>query len=833
MRVLLFALLVFVPLATAFAQDEELAARDSLSLDVVKRYLDSREVTDATVSQTRPNSLDACRPAVARTQFACGECETGLQNDFNGILAELTGAPASANGRWDGSFSDIKSMRDNWPDGQPVSVETTLARIRASFLANTPGPEPKRLNYMIIGESESLQPSSITGGRMNPRIAIKSPNSELWVTFNTDPTSAAYQTLEVMRWNGQEAKYEFTELNFGRRPDAPASNNPNDPHFQVPPASPRSVDGTGDRCVACHKEDSRPNFETYRAWSGIVPSRDDMLEATQPGGREMGMDGRAYLSFMDRVANAPANDRLAMLDIPVDDNVQMAGRTPAVSTLSRPAQLAAIRARFQEAGYYRIPHSPYRTDFNVSSNFDSKTALLAGTSQLSFDQLSGQNMCRISDRLMDDPDYDKFRWMAAGIAYCDSAHTNPAAWMPPAYQDRVRNFYAARPDAMLYDLTQKGPAPRSRAVRAMEFPEVMDLIRQDTSINHSRANEFKTERHQRMGEAYLREVEGRTPAQATTEAQAFATTFSSDVRSDTFHAIGDDGGVNGVKEGHGSHISAFRALLAPLGINVGEWSMMRGNNGEREYNSLAFSDQFELLFQQEALEATKREAEAAGNPNFCATLQERSLAELAKVNEMDFADEAQPSVVALNDQVDANLASYCNQPLEGDVNVAPMQDLVRVNQAILNPVARENFVVCIGCHGAESYNSGVEFEGMSQLSSGDSWTDESWAQFNSYMQTAVARNGRPMGLRIVEKLRAQVPMPPNGWNVPGETPEQKLINDRERREILASYVRFTYFLTPGGVGREQLCNAINNGEVRLPRANPSETSTPTPQAGSR
>lgn len=834
MRYLLSTLFLLVTSSSLLAQDEDIATRDSLSPAIVQKYLDRRGEVDAAVTESRPNSLDGCRPAgVGREQFACGECETALQDDFNGILADLTGSSRTANGRWDGAFSDIKTMRDNWPNGQPVNVETTLARIRQSFLENTPGPEPKRLNYMIIGESESLQPSSISGGRMNPRIAIKSPNSELWVTFNTDPTSAAYQTLEVMRWNGQEAKYEFTELNFGRRADTPPSNDPNDPHFQVPSASPRSVDGTGNRCVACHKEDSRPNFETYRAWSGIVPSRDDMLEATEQGGREMGMDGRAYLSFMDRVANAPAGDRLAMLDIPVDDMVQMAGRTPAVSTLSRPAQLAAIRARFQEAGYYRIPHSPYRTDFDVASNFDGKTALLAGASQLSFDQLSGQNMCRISDRLMDDPDYDKFRWMAAGIAFCPSASSNPASWMPPAYQDRVRNYFAARPDAMLYDLAQKGQAPTSRAARAMGFPQVMDLIQKDTTENHSRANGFKTERHQRMGEAFLTEVERLTPAQARTEASAFATTFKSDERSDTFHAIGDDGGVNGVPEGHAPHISAFRALLSPLGINVGEWSMMRGSNGEREYNSLAFSDQFALLFQQEALEATKRLAEAEGGANYCATLQQRSLAELGKVSEMDFEDEAQPSVVAMNDQVDANLAAYCNQPLEGDVNVEPMQDLVRVNQALLGPAAKDNFAVCIECHGAESYNSGVEFEGMAQLSPGDKWTDESWEQFNRYMQTAVARNGRPMGLRIVEKLRAQVPMPPNGWTVPGETPAQKETNDRERREILASYVRFTYFLTPGGQGREQLCNAINNGEVRMPRPNPVETTTPTPQAGPR
>ena len=74
-----------------------------------------------------------------------------------------------------------------------------------------------KLNYLVIGESESLQASSMKDGKMNPRIMLKSPNSELMVTFNTDPTAKGYKTIEVMRWNGKQGRYEFQEINFGEK----------------------------------------------------------------------------------------------------------------------------------------------------------------------------------------------------------------------------------------------------------------------------------------------------------------------------------------------------------------------------------------------------------------------------------------------------------------------------------------------------------------------------------------------------------------------------------------------------------------------------------------
>lgn len=121
------------------------------------------------------STLDSCRSRNSEN-FACGECETPLQDDFTNLLSQLTGQPKGA--RWSDGFNGEAPIASKFPDGSPVTLEATLARIKDMMKSNNP-EGGNGLNYMVIGESESLQDTSIRDGKMYPRIAIKSPNSEL------------------------------------------------------------------------------------------------------------------------------------------------------------------------------------------------------------------------------------------------------------------------------------------------------------------------------------------------------------------------------------------------------------------------------------------------------------------------------------------------------------------------------------------------------------------------------------------------------------------------------------------------------------------------------
>lgn len=112
--------------------------------------------------------------------FNCGECDTNIQNDFNKILTDITDATPTE--RW----SDLGKTQDNSNIKMKpgVTLEDTLQKIIDMMKKGNPAGENK----------------------INPRIMVKIPNSELIVTFNTNPDDQGSKTLEIMRWNGKEGK---------------------------------------------------------------------------------------------------------------------------------------------------------------------------------------------------------------------------------------------------------------------------------------------------------------------------------------------------------------------------------------------------------------------------------------------------------------------------------------------------------------------------------------------------------------------------------------------------------------------------------------------------
>ncbi len=800
------------------------------------------------------STLDSCRDRNS-ANFACGECETPLQDDFTDLLSQITGQPAGD--RWSDGFNNESPMRTQFPDGSPVNLENTLSRIKDMMKSNNP-EGGNGLNYMVIGQSESLQDTTMRDGKMYPRIAIKSPNSELWVTFNTDPTSAAYQTLEVMRWNGKDAKYDFIELDFGQNnPENPAANRP------------AKFDGTGQKCVACHKEpDSRPNWETYRAWSGIVPSRDDMIEQdarhghpVTEGEAPIGMDGRAYVSFLEQVVDTKegrnitpgADRRLGLLDIPIDDRIQFAGRTPPVSSLPPRAQLDAIRTQVsQNDGFYRIPHFPYKGTGGGGSgiaNFDLKTADYAGPSQLAFDQLSGQNFCRISQRLIEDDDYDNFKWVVAGIAQCNAA-SNLEDWVPESYRAEIGRYFSANPNVLFNDLASGGQLPPAAQTANMDFAQVTDLLARDTQRNFERADGFKRDRHQTMGVEFLTQVETdrqREPGAAQTEAEYFSSQFTAPVRYyPQFHAIGDAGGVNGVENASAEEIVGLRAVLEPLGVDPGQWSMMRGPNSERDYDSLAFSDQFPLLFGQRAILRAYNEDilrdPAAQDPaaqgpyglNRCEALRIASNRTLSTIRVTP-----QPQA----NQVDITLAAAC-RGLDGLPDVVALTQSIEAARTPMIPRAQELFGRCVRCHGGSdpSATPFVGMEGMTTTTNqnpttppaaGTSvetvtpWTEDAWQRFNVFLASGMSETaGTSMGEEIVRRLNNQS-MPSGGWRVHGESQADKLANDTARRAELATYVSLTAALAENGdIARRALCERFNNAARGTTGEQPDAATTP-------
>lgn len=125
-----------------------------------------------------------------------------------------------------------------------------------------------------------------------------------------------------------------------------------------------------------------------------------------PSGK-MDIAGRSYLSFLNRIKNSKqnpvgANKRLSFLEIPGE------GQTD-------DEKLTNIKKSVASQGFFRVPHYPQA---NKLGNYSIKTADLAGSSHLGFDQLSGQNMCKIVTDLKKNPNFDKFKYAIVGIMNC-------------------------------------------------------------------------------------------------------------------------------------------------------------------------------------------------------------------------------------------------------------------------------------------------------------------------------------------------------------------------------------------------------------------------------
>ncbi len=771
---------IFLLLTLISLRSQEVLAQDAPELSPEQIKFDESEDSGS-------SSLNAnCRPDGSK--LACGECEQGLQNQFNDLIADITGQP-KAGDHWSDSFGGKASIKPG------VTLESTLARIKDMMKSNNPAGG-NGLNFIVIGESESLQPTTVRDGKMYPRIALKSPNSELWVTFNTDPKEPTYSTLEIMRWNGKEAKYEFMELDF----------NPNKRH----------MDGTGEKCISCHKQpDPRPNWDTYRAWSGVVPSRDDMLEMhakdneyVEGADRKVGTDGRAYLSFLDQVVTAKEttpNDRLAMLDIPIDNQVQFMSRTPVVTDLTPREQVEMIRRQTEEKGFYRIPHYPFKDGLG-QSNFDVKTAAYTGPSQAAFDQMSGQNFCRISQRLKEHPDYNKFKYYLAALGE-DSCKSNMLSgeqmesWIPESYRAKIVDHFSANPAVSLRNLNQV-----RKPTSFNSFQGLVKRLNEDTKENHSQADRFKIQRHTRFLQSYLGNVENQAPQVAQQEAQYFSQTLTAPQHGG-FHAISDYGGVNGVGESAGEEISSLRAILSPIGIDVGQWSMMRGE--DPEYDSLAFSDQFELLYQQAAVkdvlaEVRKSPEFKANGGDMCRTLQQKSYQALSEPLEIT-------QIGPLANEFDVE--SWCRERIEAEgfgesLGFSDnMKDVFKVSQNLMNDDAKNFTESCVMCHGKNGFHP---FPGMDKIAVGQAWSDEAWQEFQTALRGEAGNRQFPLGPKVIDKMILNQ-MPPSGWGH-GNNPREIKAEDTRRRDFLANYVKVTMVTSPNDESIQAYCRSIVTGQ---------------------
>jgi hypothetical protein len=700
-----------------------------------------------------------------------------------------------------------------------ATLEGTLSQIMDLFRQNNPGGQGK-LNYVVIGQSESLQHTSVDKSGLNPRIMLKSPNSELMVTFNTDPKAPGYQSLEIMRWNGRLGRYEFQEVNFGEK----------------------KVDLSGSKCMECHKEPSmRPNWDTYRAWAGVIPSRDDMLESVThrlPGHLDGSTDldpkggaqpdARAYLGFLDRVASEKEKNprsRLGMLDIPFDDERQLgayvtaAGKTS--DQLTPREKVEMIRRRVAEEGFYRIRHFPdveqSKSNPNMAVNLDAKTAPWAGPSQMAFDQMMAQNMCRVVTDLRTNPNFPKFGKALAYLYACASYSPNLDSVFPPAFQQKILSYYNSTNFSNLADLD---PGQRPTAP-VKTVGELRDLVRADTNSSHSKVDAFKFARHGNLLKNYLMTAERMPESKAISESEFYTRDVMTPEQTN-FHAINDPGGVRGVEEASGDIVSESRLLLESFGVPVNHWSLARGR--DNAYNSFSFSDQFVLLTTQPLWQEMKRQAGS------CSQLAEQAKHDLEAVT----APVAKAESGRIPDPSTSCQAEAMAPTSSVDLII---EDSSYAAATALLPEVRTSMNKCLTCHDG---SMAPEFTGLEKFVNNQG--DDEFLNFISSSRSSLY--DRPL-IEVVEMKLGVLPfpngedlgssMPPSNWQDNAQFAHEMHVPEDQAKDVRRRMIASVLTTVAGKRNKATLrtfCEAVNNSRQKTdqtPAGSASATSGATKQ----
>lgn len=634
-----------------------------------------------------------------RPGYACGECETSLQEDFNRLLAKYADVRTSG-----GHWSELKGKVGLKPG---ADMDAFLKEATELFRKHNPKGNGQ-LNYMIIGHSESLQGTT----PRNPRIALKSPDGEFWLTFNTDPAAPGYNAVEVMRWDGKNAKYQFQEVSF---PDGKGGEG--------------HADFTSQKCARCHRDPMRPNWDTYRSWSNVIPPRDDLAERGADGKPDLA--GRAYLDFMQQIADAKRtpqgrDSRLALLDIPA------AGATDA-------DKVAAIRQQIETQGFFRVPHAPEKENL---LNFSQKTAPKAGSSHLGFDQMMGQVSCQISTDLKRHPNFDKFKYALTGLIKCAPVERKGGAWsdyeayFPDSFK-KAASGYFTRSDSLNLP---RGKVP----VRGETMADTLSAILDHTKRSYDYVDESKTGRARRWLSDW-----GRAIGAPNVDAGAVDVTTKQTGVSYPFTAIADPGGVKSVAESDPGIVSALRYVLEPLGVKVGSWSMVHAKNiGDPTYS---FSDQlYDMLREQPMYNEIMASIPGSTHGEKCEKLRE--LSKRALDGEGSFGIEGGNGYIR----------SLCQE--------SPGITQEQLAEKIHSEIGSKT---CMACHSV-MHPEVERFFGKSE---------ETRNFLRSPYNSSMDWEGK------IRQMLTEDRMPPGGFNL-GSTEAERLKNDRDRREALLQYMDY-------------------------------------------
>ena len=257
-------------------------------------------------------------------------------------------------------------------------------------------PDSMKKDFIMMSDSRSFQ----TSDTLNPRVLMRSANSDVVMSFNSHHAQAegkdfrGNDRVEMMMWNGETARFDFIDVQFpSEEKGGKAKTKP------IITKNPQT-------CLNCHGgENPRPNWDPYNFWAGQIPfNRDTLVRGSQ--------EAKDYIEILKRMEGKSIikNKRLEKLK--------------GLISSSDLENALAVSSTFQ------LP----TINSKAGSNSD-------GPGVSMFDQLSAKNFCRIGHALNDHKDKNKFKYaLLAAKNRCE----NLQSFIPEALRSQFDNFFSKR-----------------------------------------------------------------------------------------------------------------------------------------------------------------------------------------------------------------------------------------------------------------------------------------------------------------------------------------------------------------------------------------------------
>ncbi len=274
-------------------------------------------------------SINGCSPVSSDAK--CGQCDTDI-------------------------ITSVDSLLSKSESGNISSIDSFLEQL----------PESMKKDFVMMSDSRSFQRSDA----LNPRVLMKSPNSDVIITFNSHPSVNGTEypgsnKLEMMVWNGAEAKFDFIDVEFPSE-EAGAARG------QIP-----KVTKNPQLCLNCHGgEEARPNWDPYNFWAGQIPfNRDTIIKGTK--------ESEDYLELLKRIEGTGTQN-----------NTRLEKLMPTLSA-------SDLTAALEYSSSFQL-----RTQSNNSSD---------GPGVSMFDELTPKNQCRIAHSLKELPFINDLKYALAAV----------------------------------------------------------------------------------------------------------------------------------------------------------------------------------------------------------------------------------------------------------------------------------------------------------------------------------------------------------------------------------------------------------------------------------